>query len=735
MVWTGKDMLVWNGGGSSPGVYFAEVSIYNPTTDVWKTNPDVSSYAQSRSPNAVWTGSRMLSWGGSPGSVSDPIRLQTMAIYSPYSSYFIGGTVTGLQAGNSLIIKNGNSSQQISSNGLYVFDEAVIDARDYQVSVEQQPTSPSQTCVISNPSGTIAGEDVTNIDINCTTNSFQVQVKVTGLVPTNQLTLQNNSGDDLQINGNGLWTFSQSLLDLSHYQVSLLSAPVAPAQSCTLQQQEGNLAGENSMVFLDCHAELQTQTDTYTLLEDGSLIANDVDGSATIPTTDDGVLANDTQINGLSLSVVNPGAFSAEGIGGMLTIAADGSFTYSPPQDQYGVASLQIEVTDGIAPSLSQILIDVQPVNDPPVFVSGSSVNSQEELSHTELWASQIVSGPANESEQQLDFVLNYTLTSGDLDFLIPPQIDSNGYLYYLPVTNTFGSVDVEVVLQDDGGVSHGGVDSSSPLTFTLNVAPVNDPPSFTVGENVINPPATTGIQQFNQWASDIVAGPANESSQSLSFTTQIRSGSDPILNSVDVDPTGNLSFDLNGSSGTASIDVSLSDDGGGDDTSATQRFDIIVQSQGDLRISLDNNQNYFPVDEEIHYNLLVENAGGIDIGATQVEISLPDNGYVYSYVSTFRFQTIAWTCTAAGGATCTNFDEGYIHQGDTFAIDVDPMPAGSSISYDIPLTYRSNDNSGEPVLTFKAEILVPDNVHEATPANNVAFETDPVAIFADGSE
>ena len=40
--------------------------------------------------------------------------------------------------------------------------------------------------------------------------------------------------------------------------------------------------------------------------------------------------------------------------------------------------------------------------------------------------------------------------------------------------------------LVDDGGTANGGVDTSAPQTFTINVTPVNDAPGFTAGANPV---------------------------------------------------------------------------------------------------------------------------------------------------------------------------------------------------------------------------------------------------------
>ena len=49
-----------------------------------------------------------------------------------------------------------------------------------------------------------------------------------------------------------------------------------------------------------------------------------------------------------------------------------------------------------------------------------------------------------------------------------------------MPIANGISTFDV--VVQDDGGIANGGVDTSAPQSFTITVEAVNNAPSFTKG-------------------------------------------------------------------------------------------------------------------------------------------------------------------------------------------------------------------------------------------------------------
>jgi len=93
------------------------------------------------------------------------------------STYTIGGTVSGL-SGSGLVLKNnGGDDLNISGNGGFTFSAAITDGNAYAVTVSTQPSSPAQTCSVTNGSGTVSGSNVTNVSISCvgkftlTTNS------------------------------------------------------------------------------------------------------------------------------------------------------------------------------------------------------------------------------------------------------------------------------------------------------------------------------------------------------------------------------------------------------------------------------------------------------------------------------------------------------------------------------------------------------------------------------------
>jgi hypothetical protein len=116
-----------------------------------------------------------------------------------------------------------------------------------------QPTTPNQTCVVTNGSGTVTGANVTNVTVACTTNTYTIGGTVTGLAAGNSVVLRNNGGNDLTVGANGSFTFSTPVTDGGAYAVTVFTQPATPPQTCNVTSGSGTLAGANvTSVVVTC---------------------------------------------------------------------------------------------------------------------------------------------------------------------------------------------------------------------------------------------------------------------------------------------------------------------------------------------------------------------------------------------------------------------------------------------------------------------------------------------------
>ena len=88
-------------------------------------------------------------------------------------------------------------------------------------------------------------------------------------------------------------------------------------------------------------------------------------------------------------------------------------------------------------------------------------------------------SRPPDESGQTLNFTVS---NDNNALFSVQPAVSPAGVLTYTAAAEANGSALVTLSLVDTGGTANGGVDTSVAQTFTINVTPINDAPSFTAG-------------------------------------------------------------------------------------------------------------------------------------------------------------------------------------------------------------------------------------------------------------
>lgn len=161
------------------------------------------------------------------------------------TQYSIGGTVSGLASDNNVILQNnGTDDLTVSADGVFTFATLLDDESAYEVTVLTQPTSPNQQCTVTQGSGTLAGANVSDVQINCVTDVHTIGGTVSGLANGNFVTLSMNSGDEyLVVSDNTGFTFLNALADGSTYEVSVLSNPSTPNQNCIITNDTGTLQG------------------------------------------------------------------------------------------------------------------------------------------------------------------------------------------------------------------------------------------------------------------------------------------------------------------------------------------------------------------------------------------------------------------------------------------------------------------------------------------------------------
>ncbi len=290
--------------------------------------------------------------------------------------------------------------------------------------------------------------------------------------------------------------------------------------------------------------------DTFTVLEDSGLTTLDV-------------LANDTIApdTGETLSM----SFPPNSPSGPGDETNNGTVVfYTTFSNQNGADSFVYIANDGNGGSdTATVSVTVTPVNDAPSFTGGGNPNVAEDGGLTTIpgWATDLNTGPSNESTQTLTFVV--TENTNEALFSSGPAVASDGTLTFTPAEDAFGTATITLVVKDDGGTDNGGVDTSSAQQFFITVSPVNDAPtassqSVSTTEDLATTITLTGSDiDGDSLTFAIGTGPTNGSLGAIGTPTcTAGSCSATVTYTPNADVTGDDSFTFTVSDGTATSAV-----------------------------------------------------------------------------------------------------------------------------------------------------------------------------------
>ncbi|MDQ3931115.1 MAG: Ig-like domain-containing protein [Chloroflexota bacterium] len=214
-----------------------------------------------------------------------------------------------------------------------------------------------------------------------------------------------------------------------------------------------------------------------------------------------GVLVNDSDADGDTLSAVLVSGPSHKAATNGFTLNANGSFSYTPAANYNGSDSFTYKVNDGTVDSATAtVSITVNAVNDAPVNTVPGAQNIDEDNSLTfssangnALSISDVDAG-SNPVKASLG-VTHGTLTLGSnsgLSFATGDGTDDASMVFtgtlsninsalsgltFNPTANYNGSATLTLTSNDQGYTGSGGALSDTD-TVTINIAPVNDPPT-----------------------------------------------------------------------------------------------------------------------------------------------------------------------------------------------------------------------------------------------------------------
>ena len=364
--------------------------------------------------------------------------------------------------------------------------------------------------------------------------------------------------------------------------------------------------------------------------------------------------------------------------------------------------TVRISSTDGSGSSFSKAFtISITDINEVPVISAVAAQSTNEDTA-----TGQIAFSISDEDD---DAGLTLSAASQNEDLIPESAITFGGsggnrWVVITPVTNQSGSSEITVTASD------GTLTASR--NFTLTVNPVNDAPTLAAITNPATLPLSSGAQTVN--LSGISAGP--DANQSVAVTATSDNPSlipNPAVTHTDPSTTGSLSFTpVTGQSGTATITVTATDDGGtanGGVDSFKRTFIVTVINDADLAITVTDGAATSVAGNPTTYTISVTNNGPSPVFNATVTDTFPA-----------ALQSVRWTAAVAGGATAAGAGSGNINETVS-------LPVGATVTYTVSATIDA-----EATGSLSNTATVSAAATDPFPGNNSATDTNTLTQAAD---
>ena len=194
---------------------------------------------------------------------------------SPPAIYTIGGTVSGLDAGQSVLLQlNGGNDQKVDNNGAFTFASKIADGGAYAVTAVGGPSG--KTCRIYGGEGTAYAN--VNVDVACIPITSSIGGAVSGLSGQGfKLALGYWIGnymhtasflvvEQIDINKNGQFAFPTFHPSTLNYTILVRQQPHSPAQRCVVRNADVTIV-------------TATITDVEVVCSEFSYVANALDNT------------------------------------------------------------------------------------------------------------------------------------------------------------------------------------------------------------------------------------------------------------------------------------------------------------------------------------------------------------------------------------------------------------------------------------------------------------------------
>ena len=195
-------------------------------------------------------------------------------------TFNVGGTISGLTA-SGLVLANGSDTLSVPVGAsTFTMPTAVAYGSSYKVTVAAQPAG--LTCNVTNGTGTIAADAVTNIAVTCTDQPLTVGGSISGLGSATGLVLSN--GTDTYAVPPGAMSFTLDAAEVpgGSYAVRVQSRPTG--MTCSASKGLGMMPTHNvTDISITCSDEAYSLGGTVTGLTAIGLVLSDGSDTYNVP--------------------------------------------------------------------------------------------------------------------------------------------------------------------------------------------------------------------------------------------------------------------------------------------------------------------------------------------------------------------------------------------------------------------------------------------------------------------
>lgn len=171
---------------------------------------------------------------------------------TPASGHRIAVAITNLQGNGTVVQLNGANDQSPSASNSSLYFTNISKGTQFTIAVKTQPSSPWQTCVIGNGTGTMDNSDIDGPTMMCTMNAYKVRGTISGLTAAG-LTLANGAGTPIAIAGGATAFEFAAIPTMTAYAVKIATQPAG--QTCVLANGSGTVTNADvTNLTLTCGA-------------------------------------------------------------------------------------------------------------------------------------------------------------------------------------------------------------------------------------------------------------------------------------------------------------------------------------------------------------------------------------------------------------------------------------------------------------------------------------------------